>query len=151
MKLARMAGGLVINTKGRVAVVNQNNVAWSLPKGRVEKGETLKAAALREIGEETGLARKSLTLSRQLGVYERPKISKDGKGDDPTRIRRITIFLVLSTDTRKLVPRDPENPKALWMKPSKVAGKLTHPKDKEFFKKHLAILKTYAKLFKDLR
>lgn len=46
------AGGIV--TCGSKVLVMKRNGIWDLPKGKVEKGETLKDAALREVGEETG-------------------------------------------------------------------------------------------------
>ena len=53
------AGGVVIDRRGRIAVVRQRNRngrwRWTLPKGRIERGETAEAAALREVYEESGL------------------------------------------------------------------------------------------------
>ncbi|OLS03297.1 NUDIX hydrolase [Tissierella creatinophila] len=48
------SGGVVIfgNT---ILLLKKYNGDWVLPKGRVEKGETLPAAALREVQEETGV------------------------------------------------------------------------------------------------
>lgn len=43
---------------------------WSFPKGSVEKGETVDAAALREISEETGLPRPYLRIVRRLPDVE---------------------------------------------------------------------------------
>jgi 8-oxo-dGTP diphosphatase len=54
--LVRAAGGVVVRD-GRVAVVHRPKYDdWSLPKGKLEPGESWEAAALREVQEETGLA-----------------------------------------------------------------------------------------------
>jgi 8-oxo-dGTP pyrophosphatase MutT (NUDIX family) len=53
------AGGLVFDRKGRVALVRERRRSgerrWTLPKGKLEPGETLQQAALREVHEETGV------------------------------------------------------------------------------------------------
>ena len=52
----RVTGLLVENDQ--VLLIKQkvdNNQKWSLPGGRVEAGETLEAAIIREIYKETGL------------------------------------------------------------------------------------------------
>lgn len=48
------AGGLVRNNEGQVLVMYRRG-AWDLPKGKVDEGETLTEAAIREVQEETGL------------------------------------------------------------------------------------------------
>jgi 8-oxo-dGTP diphosphatase len=51
----RAAGGVVLHD-GRIAVVHRPKYDdWSLPKGKLEAGETWEDAALREVEEETGL------------------------------------------------------------------------------------------------
>jgi 8-oxo-dGTP diphosphatase len=51
----RAAGGAVVRD-GLVAVVHRPKYGdWSLPKGKLEPGETWEQAALREVEEETGL------------------------------------------------------------------------------------------------
>jgi ADP-ribose pyrophosphatase YjhB (NUDIX family) len=129
MKKTVSAGGVVVNLKGEVLVVNQNNNSWSLPKGHVDKGEDLVAAAQREIYEESGVSR--LSHVKKLGVYSRYKISL-GKDDKHTELKTIHIFL-FKTDQKILRPIDPKNPEALWVSKDKVAALLTHPKDQEFF------------------
>lgn len=56
------AGGLVVDVSGSVPQValiarldRRGRLAWSLPKGHVEPGETPQDAAIREITEETGI------------------------------------------------------------------------------------------------
>ncbi len=133
MKLSESAGGVVLNPKGQVLVVNQNGNSWSLPKGHLDEGEDELAAARREISEEAGV--RELELVQKLGTYERSRIGRSG-GEDPGQLKRITFFLFRTKQT-ELKPEDPQNPEARWVSRDQVAGLLTHPKDKEFFLKIL--------------
>ncbi|MCX5688270.1 MAG: NUDIX hydrolase [Planctomycetota bacterium] len=48
------AGGVVMDSKGRVAVIHRPRYNdWCLPKGKLKKGEDLLVAAVREVWEET--------------------------------------------------------------------------------------------------
>jgi 8-oxo-dGTP pyrophosphatase MutT (NUDIX family) len=47
-------GGLVRNIRGEILVIFRRG-KWDLPKGKSEKGETLKQTAVREVEEECGL------------------------------------------------------------------------------------------------
>ena len=50
------AAGGVVRRDGRIAVVHRPRYDdWSLPKGKLDPGETWEEAALREVREETGL------------------------------------------------------------------------------------------------
>lgn len=49
------AGGLVQNSKGEYLVIYRYN-KWDLPKGKLEKNEEVRLAALREVSEETGIS-----------------------------------------------------------------------------------------------
>lgn len=134
-----LAGGVVLNVHKEVAVVQQGDgisKSFSLPKGHIEEGETPLDAAQREITEETGLEK--LTLIKKLGTYQRHPIAKDAQFEKKDTLNTYTFFLFTTAD-EILKPRDPENPRAAWMKKEDVAAALTHPKDKEFF---LSIMNT---------
>jgi 8-oxo-dGTP diphosphatase len=65
------AGGVVFDGQGRVALVRQRDrkrrMRWTLPKGKLDPGETLVAAARREVHEETGLR---VRVGHRLGIHE---------------------------------------------------------------------------------
>jgi 8-oxo-dGTP pyrophosphatase MutT (NUDIX family) len=48
------AGGVVTNAKGKVLFIYRND-KWDLPKGKLEKGESIEDCAVREVMEETGV------------------------------------------------------------------------------------------------
>lgn len=51
------AGGVVMGHAGLLLIKVKNlqgQVVWTFPKGHLEKGETIEAAAIREVEEETG-------------------------------------------------------------------------------------------------
>src|ERR1043166_7118356 len=137
VKNTHSAGGVVLNKKGQVLVVNQRGLSWSLPKGHVEDGEDALAAARREIYEESGVS--DLELVAELGSYRRPRLGRDG-GEDSSELKTIHFFM-FRTSQAELSPVDAENPEARWVEANKVAGMLTHQKDREFFQavaeKHL--------------
>jgi 8-oxo-dGTP diphosphatase len=50
------AGGVLVRDDGRVAVVHRPRYDdWSLPKGKLDAGESFEDGALREVWEETGV------------------------------------------------------------------------------------------------
>ena len=57
------AGGLVRNSKDEWLFIFRNG-KWDLPKGKIEKGEAVKEAAIREVEEECGI--KGLIITKSL-------------------------------------------------------------------------------------
>ena len=64
-QLIEAAGGVVTNSKKQVLWIRRND-KWDLPKGKVEVGEQIQEAAVREVKEECGLT--SIRLGVLLGV-----------------------------------------------------------------------------------
>ncbi|MCE2786917.1 MAG: NUDIX hydrolase [Bacteroidota bacterium] len=57
------SGGVVFNDKNELLLIKRMG-KWDLPKGKIDAGETLEEAALREVEEECGIG--SLTLGKKL-------------------------------------------------------------------------------------
>lgn len=129
VKKTKSAGGIVLNQDGLVLVVNQYGTSWSLPKGHIEEGESEVDAAKRETLEESGID--ELYLVKELGIYQRHKIDKDGN-EDKSELKTIFMYLFKTKQT-VLNPIDSENPEAKWVEKEKVSELLTHSKDKDFF------------------
>ena len=54
--IVEAAGGLVVNSEGKILFIYRRGF-WDLPKGKIEKGEKKKVAAVREVEEECGINR----------------------------------------------------------------------------------------------
>lgn len=124
------SGGVVINSDGKVLLIDQGN-GWSLPKGNVNEGEGLMETAKREINEESGV--RELEYVMNLGNYKRDTLG------DPRDIKNIFMFL-FKTPQEDLQPVDSDIRDARWVTREEAAKLLTHPKDKEFFEKVNPIL-----------
>lgn len=61
--VCKAGGGLVYNQNGDVLFIFRNG-KWDLPKGGIEKGESIAETALREVEEETGVS--NLVVSHKL-------------------------------------------------------------------------------------
>jgi 8-oxo-dGTP pyrophosphatase MutT (NUDIX family) len=57
------AGGLIKNEENQFLFIFRRG-SWDLPKGKIEKDETIEQAAIREVEEETGI--KNVNLGEQL-------------------------------------------------------------------------------------
>ncbi len=63
-------GVMLVNDRGRVFVGrridNKEGDWWQMPQGGIDEGEDLRAAALRELAEETGVDARHVTLLQQI-------------------------------------------------------------------------------------
>jgi 8-oxo-dGTP diphosphatase len=72
-----IAVDVIIEIDGRIVLIERKNYppGWAIPGGFVDVGESVEAAAIREMREETGL---DVELTDLLGVYSRP--DRDPRG-----------------------------------------------------------------------
>jgi 8-oxo-dGTP pyrophosphatase MutT (NUDIX family) len=61
--LVEAAGGLVKNKNGEYLFILRHG-KWDLPKGKIEKGESIEEAAIREVEEECGIS--GLTIIKKM-------------------------------------------------------------------------------------
>jgi len=131
-ELTRSAGAVVLNDESQVLIVSQHGTSWSLPKGHIDPGEDNLTAAIRETYEEAGINPENLSYVRELGSYQRYRISGSGE-EDRSELKTIFIYL-FTTSQKELKPIDPENPEARWVERETALELLTHPADQDFFR-----------------
>ena len=95
------AEGVVLIRRGGEPFEGQ----WALPGGFVEVGETVEAAAVREVAEETGLA---VELARLVGVYSDPERDPRGHNVSVAFLARVLGGeLAAATDAAEVSVLDP--------------------------------------------
>jgi 8-oxo-dGTP diphosphatase len=111
------AGGVVVRD-GRVAVVHRPRYDdWSLPKGKLDPGETFEQAALREVEEETGL--------RGELVRELPSVEYEVRG----RPKLVRYWLMDVVEAPGFEPND-EVDELRWLAPADARELLTYDRDR---------------------
>ena len=123
------AGGVVVRRdeegRTRVAVIHRPKYGdWSLPKGKLEKGEGWQEAALREVHEEIG-------YECELGP-ELPHVSYlDRKGR-----RKLVRYWLMEPIDGEFEPHG-EVDELRWLTPEEAEELLTYPHDKELVRRAL--------------
>jgi ADP-ribose pyrophosphatase YjhB (NUDIX family) len=114
-KVVNAAGGLV-RKNGKFLLIHRLG-KWDLPKGKLEKNEKMKEAALREVEEEC-----SIRAARREKICNTwHSYNQDGK-----RILKKTAWYVMDClDDRKMKPQEEEDIDAIsWMSAEEVAKAL---------------------------
>ncbi len=111
--LVTAAGGVVANKEGKVLFIYRND-KWDLPKGKLDKGETIEACALREVMEETGV--KGLKIENFLRttyhIFKRNGIHK---------LKEVHWFAMRTSYSGKLTGQKSEGiEKVKWKGPDKI-------------------------------
>ncbi len=121
VKQVRAAGGLVVRTGKdgiEIAVVHRPRYDdWSLPKGKLDPGESFEEGALREVEEETG-------LRCELGKELSPVRYRDRKGR-----RKIVRYWRMTPTGGAFKPND-EVDEMRWLPPKKARKLLEYDHDR---------------------
>jgi 8-oxo-dGTP pyrophosphatase MutT (NUDIX family) len=99
--VVKAAGALVLNEKKQILFIFRRG-KWDLPKGKLDKGETLEQCAVRETEEETGM--KNLKL-------ERPLLTTYHTYDENGRhiLKETYWYLLYGRSSEALVPQTNED------------------------------------------
>ena len=112
------AGGVVLRD-GQVLLVHRPRYDdWTLPKGKLDRGESFEDAALREVREETGFA---CTLGRELASSE----YRDNK-DRPKLVR----YWLMEVEGGEFEPNE-EVDELRWLAPAEAVEAVTYERDRE--------------------
>jgi ADP-ribose pyrophosphatase YjhB (NUDIX family) len=107
-KIIEAAGGRVKNDKGGLLMIFRND-KWDLPKGKIEKGESPEAAAVREVEEECGIEK--LTIVRPLSPTYHTYRHKE-----EIVLKKTYWYEMRCADNRKLTPQVEEGiSEVKWM------------------------------------
>lgn len=93
-------GGMVLNPENDVLFIFRNG-RWDLPKGKIEKDESIEEGAIREVEEETGVKNLKITkfLKTTYHVFQRKGKFK----------LKVTYWYEMTTDyTGELIPEESE-------------------------------------------
>jgi len=115
--LVKAGGGLVKNKSGEYLLIFRNK-KWDLPKGKLEKRETAKAGAKREVEEECGIKGVKVVtpLQETYHIYE-----LQGK----LNIKQTKWFEMSYSGSQATKPQREEGiEKAIWVKKAQI-GRLT--------------------------
>ncbi|PST82649.1 NUDIX hydrolase [Pedobacter yulinensis] len=118
-ELIKAAGGLAESAKGRYLFIFRNG-KWDLPKGKLEKGEKMKIAAVREVEEECGIevAKREEKLCKTYHVYPY---------NDGYALKKTNWYRMKVKGEPKLVPQVEEGiTRAVWMKAEEIPSVLTN-------------------------
>jgi 8-oxo-dGTP diphosphatase len=61
------AGVIVLNEEGKTLLIKGPRRGWEMPGGQVEEGESIQAAAIREVKEESGI---DIKIIKFCGIYQ---------------------------------------------------------------------------------
>jgi 8-oxo-dGTP pyrophosphatase MutT (NUDIX family) len=127
--LATSAGGIVVSTRNeRPCLVvgmrrrSRDAVTWTLPKGTPDPGESTEETAVREVGEETGLA------VRIVGPL--PSIEYDFV-QDGTRIHKTVHYFLMEPVGGDLADHDAEFERVRWVPFEEAAALLSFATERE--------------------
>lgn len=108
-KIVSAAGGVVKSPSNNILAIYRRG-SWDLPKGKIENGESIEEAAIREVEEETGIQVQS--IGEKITTTYHTYRSKSGK-----LILKPSHWYYMTSEESELIPQTEEDiEKAIWIK-----------------------------------
>ncbi len=105
-------GGIVLNELGEMLVIYRRG-HWDLAKGKLDSGESIEEAAVREVMEETGIV--SIVQKELVGITMHAFKNRHGK-----RVLKRSYWYEMRTHKQTTIPQNEEDiEKAEWIIPEK--------------------------------
>lgn len=130
-------GGIVENSEGKILLMKRLG-KWDLPKGKLDKGETIEECALREIEEETGAKELSIisSFAETYHTYYR---------NEKWMIKHTHWYIVKCKNDLELQPQeDEEIDEVFWIDPKDI-----QLSDVDTYPAIRKLLKLYMKKYKE--
>jgi len=124
------AGGLVIDESGRVLLIRvrsmKDDVVWTFPKGRIDRGETSEDAAVREVREETGWRCEVVRALAPVTYW-----FQRGRAAELVRVKK-TVHWYLMKPVEEVGAPDPVEVEAVaWLPVADAAERLSYSSDQK--------------------
>ncbi|KPK39688.1 MAG: hypothetical protein AMJ78_08100 [Omnitrophica WOR_2 bacterium SM23_29] len=136
-KLQFSSGGIIYRRKGKRAevalIVRGEGKIFCLPKGKIEKPETPRQTALREVEEETGLKGK---IEKEIGKINYWFHSKEEKA----RIFKTVYFYLIKYESGETTGHDFEVEEVKWLTVDEALKVMTYPSERKMMQKVKQIL-----------
>ncbi len=130
------AGGVVARkVDGRIQVALVGDTlrdAWYLPKGGLDKGETIEQAALREVNEETGLEVRMVKPIRAIEYWFYAR---------GARVHKKVHYFLMEPTGGDFSLRDKENDRADWFDLERALEVMSYENEVEVVREGVAMLK----------
>lgn len=107
-QLIHAAGGAVFNESGKLLMIYRRG-KWDLPKGKLDNGETIKRAAIREIEEETGVSEMKIIRPIKFLFNKQPCTYHTYELNGRHMLKATYWFKMVSKDRRKPLPQAEED------------------------------------------
>ena len=130
-KIIEAAGGIVFNPNNEVLLIHRYD-RWDLPKGKIEKKEEPRDAAMREVCEETGINNPKINsfLTETYHTYWDPRKNR--------RVLKLSFWYLMETKDTELQAQTEEDIElAVWLPLQELKEK------KPIYKNILEVIKAY--------
>lgn len=132
IKKVQSAGGIIFKDELVLLIKSKARNTISIPKGKVELGESLEETALREVREETGYGTKI--------VSKIDSINFDFEKNGEMRNKTVTCFrleLLNDSDPQPSL-QEGEDFENIWVTPNEAVSLLTYDEERDVLKKAIA-------------